>query len=72
MDIELPVSITANELIFGLNRGLNLGINMERPEDCFLRTENPVTLLRGDETIENYGLHDGTRIIYDRAKGVRS
>ena len=28
-DIEVPLDITANELLYGLNKGLNLGINME-------------------------------------------
>ena len=27
-DIEIPLGISANELIYGLNRGLNLGIRL--------------------------------------------
>lgn len=67
-DIEVPAEITANELIFGLNKGLNLGINMDDPSDAYLRTENPVSLLRGDDEIESFHLHAGTKIIYDRSQ----
>lgn len=62
IDIEVPLNITANELIYGLNKGLNLGINMEDVSQCYLCTENPIALLRGDELLEVYGLRNGTVI----------
>ncbi|MCR4756914.1 MAG: hypothetical protein K5792_03845 [Butyrivibrio sp.] len=65
-DIEIPLGISANELIYGLNRGLNLGIRLNDPSDCYLRSENPVALLRGDTTLEEYKLHQGSKIIYSR------
>ncbi len=65
-DIEVPVDITANELIYGLNKGLGLGISLNNPEDCYLRSENPVALLRGDTSLEEYHLHEGSKIIYSR------
>ena len=68
-DIEIPINISANELIYGLNKGFNLGIKMNDPEDCYLRSENPTALLRGDTTIEDYRLYQGTKIIYSRRNG---
>ena len=45
MDLEIPTNISITELIFGLNIGLNLGIDMNNPAKCFLRSENPIALL---------------------------
>lgn len=63
-DIEVPLSITANELIYGLNKGLGLGININNVSECYLCTEEPRALLRGDITLDKFGLRDGTKINY--------
>lgn len=68
IDIEVPIGITANELIYGLNKGLDLGINMDDPSDAYLRTENPISLLRGDDNLASFRLHAGTKVIYDRSQ----
>lgn len=61
-DLEIPLNITANELLQALNKALNLGRQMENIAECFLTSENPIALLRGDIELGEYGLHDGTRI----------
>ena len=33
LDIEVPKNLTANELIFGLNEGLKLGIDVSNPNE---------------------------------------
>lgn len=66
LDIEVPLDITANELIFGLNKGLNLGIDMNNISDCYLCTEEPRALLRGEQTLEEFGLRDGSVIRFLR------
>ncbi len=63
LDIEIPLNITANELLYGLNQGMNLGINMDNPEECYLRMENPVGFLRGDTILSEYGIRNGS-VIY--------
>ena len=65
MDLEIPTNISITELIFGLNIGLNLGIDMNNPAKCFLRSENPIALLKGEGLVEDYKLHDGSKIIFD-------
>ena len=65
-DIEVPLDITANELLYGLNKGLNLGINMEDSKQCCLCTENPIALLKGNVLLSEYGLHNGTRICFNK------
>jgi len=66
IDIEVPLNISANELLYGLNQGLCLGLDLSRPEDCYLVTENPIALLRGNKSLADYGLHDGTVIFFNR------
>ena len=41
-DIEVPVSITANDLVFALNKAYNLGIDTNDIENCYLKAENPI------------------------------
>ena len=66
VDIEVPAGITAGELIYGLNQGFHLGINMDNPADTYLRAENPVRLVRGEKTLAELGLHHGTTLYYER------
>lgn len=62
-DIEVPKSITANDLIIALNSAYDLGIDTENVFGCYLKTENPITLLKGNKTLEEFGLYNGTSII---------
>lgn len=61
-DIEVPLDITANELLAALNQGYHLNIDLQDRKQCCLRTENPIALLKGNRTIEEYGLREGTII----------
>lgn len=65
-DIEVPVDITANELLIALNQGYELGIDLKDITQCFLKTENPIALLKGNKTLSDYKLHNGTVINYTR------
>lgn len=62
-DVELPLDITVNELITGLNQGYSLGMDITDIGNCYLRSENPICLLRGNVKLEEYGLYHGTTII---------
>ncbi len=62
VDIDIPLGITAHELIIGLNQGYKLGIDTDNVANCVLRAENPTALLRGNKTLEEYGLRNGTVI----------
>ncbi len=64
IDIEIPLNITANELIYGLNKALELGIDMEAPEEAYFRMENPIGLIRGDVLLREYGIRNGS-ILYN-------
>lgn len=61
-DIEVPLDITANELLTALNQGYHLGIDEKDIRQCYLKTENPIALLKGNKTIEEYQLRNGSII----------
>lgn len=61
-DIEIPLHITANELIIGLNRGFDLGMDTSDLSKCYLKTENPIAFLRGNKILTDYNLRNGTMI----------
>lgn len=64
MDIDIPLDITANELIVGLNDGLKLGMDISDLSKCHLKTENPIAFLKGNKLLKEYGLRNGTVINY--------
>lgn len=63
-DLEVPLNISANELFAGLNQAYKLGV----AEDDFLRytlrCENPIALLKGERTLAEYGIRDGSRVMF--------
>jgi len=64
VDIDIPLDITANELIIGLDSAFDLGMDISNISLCHLKTENPITLIRGNKTLREYGLWNGTIINY--------
>lgn len=61
-DVEVPLEITANELIVGLNQAYELGMNTEDIKSCYMKAENPVALLRGNKSLYEYGIRNGSVI----------
>lgn len=64
VDIEIPLDITANELIIGLNVAYDLGIDTSDIKSCYLKAENPIALLRGNKTLAQFGIRNGSIINY--------
>ena len=62
VDIEIPLDITANELVIALNKAYDFGIDTDDLSQCFLRSENPVAFLKGNKLLSEYGLRNGTLI----------
>lgn len=65
-DLELPLEISANELILALNQGLELGMDIKDISQRYLKTTNPIALLKGNKSLTEFGIHNGTEIWYDR------
>lgn len=60
IDIEVPLDISANELVIALNQTYQLGINTEDIKQCYIRCERPIVLLRGDRSLRDFGVREGT------------
>lgn len=63
-DIEIPLYITANELVIALNEAYDLKIDTSNVKNCFLKAERPITLLKGNKTLAEFGVRNGTVIYF--------
>lgn len=62
IDLEVPLDITANNLILALNATYNLGIDTNNILNCYLKAENPIALVKGNKTLAEFGIRNGTII----------
>lgn len=65
-EIEVPLNITANDLVRALNGAFQLEMDMENIFSCYLVAENPIAFLRGNKTLKEFGIRNGSLIIYKR------
>lgn len=66
MELEIPTNISANDLVLALNNIYELDMDTENIFDCYLVSENPIAFLRGNKLIADFGIHNGSKIIYKR------
>ena len=59
-DLEVPLEITANELVLALNTAYDLGIDTTDIKNCYLKSENPIALPRGNKTLKEFGIRNGS------------
>ena len=64
VDLEIPLHITANELVMALNTAYDLAIDTSDIKNCYLKAERPIALLRGNKTLAEFGICNGTLIHY--------
>lgn len=64
VDLEIPLNITANELVLALNTAYELGIDTSDIKNCYLKAENPIALLKGNKTLADYGIRNGSDVYY--------
>lgn len=64
VDLEIPLNITANELVLALNTAYELEIDTSDIKNCYLKAENPIALLKGNKTLADYGIRNGSDIYY--------
>lgn len=63
-DLEIPLEISANELVIALNTAFELGIDTSNIKNCYLKAENPIALLKGNKTLAEFGIRNGSIINY--------
>ena len=61
-DLEIPLDISANDLVNALNMAYNLNIDTSDIKNCYLKAENPIALLKGNKTLQDYGIRNGSII----------
>lgn len=64
VDLEVPLNISANELVVALNTAYDLKIDTSDIKNCYLKAENPIALLRGNRLLAEFGIRNGTIINY--------
>lgn len=64
VDLEIPVHISANDLVLALNQAYHLGIQTENIRNCYMTAKNPIALLKGNKTLEEFGIRNGSSIYY--------
>lgn len=62
VDLEVPLDISANDLVNSLNVAYDLGIDISDIKNCYLKAENPIALLKGNKTLADFGLRNGSVI----------
>lgn len=62
VDLELPLDITANELVEILNEVYELGIDVDNMKECYLKSEDPIVLLKGSRQLKDFGIRTGSII----------
>ena len=62
IDIEAPLDITADEFIYGLNKGLYLEIDTNDISKYYMCSDNPRVLIRGEKTLKELGIRNGSTI----------
>lgn len=62
VDLEVPLDISANDLVNALNMAYELGIDTSNIKNCYLESENPIALLKGNKTLAEFGLRNGSVI----------
>lgn len=66
VDLEIPLFISANELVEALNEAYNLEIDTSDIKNCYLQAESPIALLKGDKTLAEYGIRNGSVINFTK------
>ena len=65
VDVQIPLFLTGGELVSALTHAYDLPINLEDPSQVYMRAENPIAFLAGQQTLEQLGISNGTRIFFD-------
>lgn len=61
-ELEVPLNITADELVDVVNTVFKTGVDLEDSRQRFLKSESPLALLKGSKTLEEYKIRTGTVI----------
>lgn len=61
-DLDIPLDITLHEFVMALQSIYEVDSDPERIGMSYLSVENPIALLKGNATLREYGIRDGSII----------
>lgn len=64
VDLDIPLDISANDLVNALNAAFDLGIDTTDIKNCYLKAERPISLLKGNKELSDFGVRNGTEIYF--------
>ncbi|MCI6388903.1 MAG: hypothetical protein MR823_07160 [Ruminococcus sp.] len=64
VDLDIPLDISANDLVNALNAAYDLGIDTTDIKNCYLKAERPISLLKGNKELSDFGVRNGTEIYF--------
>lgn len=70
VDLEVPLGITANDLFFALNAAYDLKVDSSDITNCYLKAESPIVLLKGNRTLAEFGIRNGSVIHFPTDGGA--
>ncbi len=65
-DLDVPLDMSANDLVIALNNAYSLGVDVSDITQCYLRCKNPIALIKGKKLLGEFGVRDGSIITFDR------
>lgn len=63
-DLDIPLDISANDLVVALNSAYNLGIDTTDIKNCYLKAERPIALIKGNKTLADFGVRNATEFYF--------
>ena len=63
-EIEVPLFITANDLVVALNEAYELKIDISDVKKCYLKAEKPIAFLKGNKPLGEFGIRNGSVIYF--------
>ena len=66
VDLEIPLDISANDLVVALSTAYKLEIDTTNIRESFIVAENPIALLRGSKSLYEFGIRNGSIIYFNK------
>ena len=63
--LVIPFDISANYLVIAFKYEFKLVIYVSNINKCYLSSEHPIALIRGDKSLKEFGIRDGSLISFN-------
>lgn len=62
-ELEIPTDVTVKEICAALSKALKLEERKIKISGYYIKTENPICFLKGNDVLKKYNIASGTTII---------